>query len=330
MRGLNVIADYAAATASPLTALQTNLRANHEQMRLGILTLYAYAAAGLLVVEGFKGLVETLGKHEVAVARLAQSLHNAGLPDTVRELYDYATARQSALGVDRDATLALASQLIQQRYGIKNLKEYIEILQSAQAEGIGRAGKGTDPGQLLTSITTFIQSGRTQGLQKFGIDIAEVKRSADQVENIFKQLRQHAGGDLQLISGTIGGDFAKAMLEWKSLIQDIGDTFAPVLRFIIEAFRAITREISSEVHLIRSLAHLVGIGTATEDVATRAASQTAVTDTWDEIEKHTRETAKNTKKVADSLVTMTLGAAGAIVKETATIRNINQAIKVGG
>jgi hypothetical protein len=331
VQGLRDIATFAQASNSPILRMRTANQANHAELLLGIGIVSAYVAGFKFLVNTFESSIELVRQHERAFARLSQELHNADINHTAQEWYGYAQARQEATGIDRDATAALATQLIQLGYNRDKIREYLEILQNAQAEGIGRTGEGTDPRQIATSIANLVRTGRSQGLVKFGIDIDEVKKSVDQIDDAFQQLKLHTQGNIDVIVQTTSGQFDVLSANWKSVWQDFLDASAPFLKGFIEAMKGASEGI--RIFLVEPLQlvnRLLGYNSGTEQTAATVAAQNRQIQTWDEMNASGKETARNTRKMADSIVAATLGAAGTIVKETATIRNLNQAIKIGG
>lgn len=278
-------------------------------------TLAAVAAAAAAVGGvGFQGLRQFASDEQVWV-KLARALHNVGSAMPFAEVKAYAEARQEATGIDDEATAALIRQLVQLRFNTREWQQLVPVLQDAEAAGLGTAES------IARAIRRFQVSGRTQALSALGINIEEVRRSADQIGDIIEQLRRKSQGAVEDRFRTLGGAFQDLKDQLGNLFSSIGDALAPI---VIPVVRWLRDQVVGITKFINDTLDRLGVPRQSQIDADRIA-RTAAQEGFGEKDSENLDQIAKTSAQTSAAIRQILGGPGTIGPRSASIRVLRDA-----
>ncbi len=155
---------------------------------------------------------------EVATTKLTQALQNQGLysNELVKDIQEYAAARQEATGIDDDATIAIAGQLTAMGLRGQALKDAITATQD-----LSTLMDGDMNGAVRVVADAF--SGNTGMLSRYikGLDETDIKQRG--LVSIVEQLNTAIGGQAEAVGNTGAGSIKKFNASLSDLQQSFGD-----------------------------------------------------------------------------------------------------------
>lgn len=260
--------------------------------------------------------------------RLRVSLAHTDLGDNIEGLQKYARLRQDVTGIDDDATLALANQLVQLNMNARQIETLLPLLQDASAM---RPDLG-DPATIAKQIHRAMLTNRGQGLFDLGLDankIMVIRSEAGKFLEIAKELKQKYGGGAALLNPQEINSAAQA---WQSLGETLGNIFAPVatgtnagLKNIAQFYETLNIVARDMLGKIPGFNSLFPTG---EMAGERDVNAAAAKNGWrrQRLEEHVKQIAHNTNRMAGALERGFLGG-GPNAQGVLGARNINQAIR---
>lgn len=297
----------------------------------------AMATAAFLLTGIIGGLARAFAPFEQDLIRLDVALAHTNLNLTVDALRQYAEARATATGIDADATIQLAEQLVTLKFTREQILALIPALQDAAAL---RLGGQTDPIALARDIAQAVQSrsGRPELLTRLGLDANAILRAttaAGRFNEILKEIIEKTGGGAEFLSTP----FTRLAATFHNLLYELGNFLQPLINIVTNAlqgwvllFGKLTTLRDSPTptgQFIRGFLDTVTGGRQTDmdhqrvqDAARRNNWQKTTADTLSQIEANTKKTAQ----AAETLAIQSLGNVGPRTLAEVTLRNLSSAL----
>ncbi|MCX7984651.1 MAG: hypothetical protein N3A63_07095 [Bacteroidetes bacterium] len=158
---------------------------------------------------------------DAASAKLIQALKNQGLytEALVNEIRAYAAARQEATGIDDDATIAIAGQLVAMGLHGQALKDAINATQDLAT---------LMEGDLNSAVRVVADAfgGNTGMLGRYikNLDEADIKNRG--MVSIIEQLQRAVGGQAIAFANTAAGSLRK----YEAAMNDLKQTFGDIVK----------------------------------------------------------------------------------------------------
>ncbi|MBW7888395.1 MAG: hypothetical protein H3C35_08555 [Bacteroidetes bacterium] len=231
-------AGNAAQIVQELTSKVTNLDGSVKSISGSILTFDDVATKVGFRLQGITSIVNairgTFGEWisesnagEAALAKLTRALQNQGIysDGLLKDIQDYAAARQVATGIDDDATVAIAGQLTAMGLQGQALKDAI-----AATQDLSTLMDGDMNGAVRVVADAF--SGNVGMLSRYvkGLDQADIKQRG--VVSIIEQLNKAIGGQAEAFGNTGAG----AAKKFDAAISDLKQSFGDLLKEVLIPF----------------------------------------------------------------------------------------------
>jgi hypothetical protein len=166
-------------------------------------------------VHEFMGAQEVIAKFDAALAQTGQ------LTEEAREQFQaLAEVLQNETTVSGEAWIAVMTKLVQQGVRTDDLERY--------AQGVKNLA-GIMGGDIETAahVMTRAMNGNMGFLRRYGITVDETASQAKQLDQVFQQLAQRGGGQMEVTARTLSG-------QWRSFKNDLDDISKGVGNFIAE------------------------------------------------------------------------------------------------
>lgn len=289
-----------------------------------------FLATSLLVLTGIlRHTNEAFVSFEQTNFRLSVALAQSGLGDSIQQWREYANARQDAMGIDREATMALAAQLLQLRFTREETLKLIPAIQAAALAMASASGGRINPASLASQIAKGVAMGEQAQLLELGLDVQKIERSADRVSEIHRQLVEKFGAAGEAALKTLFHDQEEVNNNWKRFMEDFGGVMRPfqaawadlknaminVLRLILLIIAAV--QIPSQLFLRAIGAERYYLGTEAADSAMNQEARR----NQGRMVNHLRNIDNKMDQFTTTMARAVLGATGTRIREAATIRN---------
>jgi len=169
---------------------------------------------------------------EAAAAKLEQALKNQGIYSEalINDIKAYAAARQEATGIDDDATIAIAGQLVAMGLQGQALKDAINATQDLATLMDGDL-------QSAVRVVADAFNGNTGMLGRYikNLDEADIKNRG--MVSIIEQLQRAVGGQAVAFGSTAAG----AMRKYEASVADLKQSFGDLIKQGIDPFLAVIK-----------------------------------------------------------------------------------------
>jgi hypothetical protein len=285
-----------------------------------------FIAAEILALVGIvKAATSAFMELEQQQFRFQLAFAHAGLGGSVGQFSNFARQNRARTGIGEDETLGLAAELSTLRFNQQQITALIPALQGASLAGLGK------PAQIASNIAKASVGGETQALVDMGLDVNKIKRSSDRASEIIRQVVEKFGKDAELQLSTLGGQMNALGSDWKAAMAELGDLLAPALRLVILVIRHFVQGLQLAFIIAKELVKQLTFGLYTpQSEQTSEAIKRAGINRERADSDNLKKIEQNTREIQTTLARETLGAAGAAVRNAATIRNFRTAVGARG
>lgn len=286
-----------------------------------------FAASIFATIGAVKQMISAFQELEQQQLRFQLSFAHAGLGSQTGQFASFARANQLRTGIGEGETLGLAAELANLRFNQTQIAQLIPALQGAELAGLGK------PSQIASNIAKASVGGETQALVDLGLDVNKIRRSSDRASEIIRQVVEKFAQDTEIAMSTVGRQQQALGNDWKSLLAEMGDLLAPifagllaVVRHFVIALRAIPLFLAEVARVLPGVGFIAQTQSSQTTEAIRRSGLNRERTNADNL----RKIEQNTREIQTTLARATLGAAGAAVRDAATVRNFRLAVGVRG
>lgn len=295
--------------------------ASAELAVFGTLAIAAYAAG--------RQLATIYDEATLASTRLAVSLAHIKTDIGIEELQAYARARQEVTGIDDEATLALANQLIQLNFNKRELMGLLPLLQDLHA-----LEPDKDPIAVARQIHRSLITNNARGLADLGLQgqkIIGLRTPEAREQEIETELRGKVGGAAEATATSL----QLMVQEIKELGKALADLLNPFVQLFVFLIRDTVNFIKNAALAAReALGRIPGFNErfpTAQQAGEQKAAELAQKNNWQQSQiteqvKAAKETAHNTRATHDAMTRYFLGG-GAAAQGALNIRGVNYAFR---
>lgn len=284
-----------------------------------------FIVAALLALVGVVGATtRAFMDFEQANLHLGVALAQSGFGDSIQMWRDYADARQNATGIDREATMALSAQLIQLRFTRDEVLKLTPAIQAAAIARSSASGGRINTATLATQIAKSVATGDESALIDLGLDVRKIQRSANRVAEIHRQLVEKFGFAMTAYMETATSQQERLTSEWKSLFEEIGALFVPLMAAVRQSGILIAEAARGIVASWRWVLDQVTFGGFSRMAGTAKADAVLNEESFrnqGKMVSHLRSIDNKMDQFTTTMARVVLGGTGTRIREAATIRN---------